>query len=103
MTDIDLAKLCHKTHNEFCKAIREEVREWNDLPQEHIDTIISSIINIKDGKFETAEQAHHNYVRRKIDAGIVNKRTVVWSELSECNKTKEMIFFNIVVNNKINK
>lgn len=98
-----IARACHAAHN----AITEESINWELTTSSHKRTVYSSIEKILIGLIDTPEAAHENFVKNKINDGWeygpvysrtnkTNPRLVSFQELSEMDKLKEKVFFNIV-------
>lgn len=103
-----VAKTAHAVHLAYCKTMGLETQPvWEELTEEHKDTIISSVKQILDGDIKTVEESHDNFVKFKKSSGWVygkeysrklktSPRICEFVEMGMNDTVKEVLFFECV-------
>lgn len=101
-----IAKACHAAHNQICKNHGQHVIPWENKSKEHHKTVKNSIKKILNGKINSPEEAHINFVEKKEKEGWeygpeystkkkTNPRLCDWEELEDVEREKEEMFFAV--------
>jgi len=112
---IQVGKICHEVHRAYCKEINSKTQpEWVNITNQHKEVILNSVKQILDGKINSPDESHNNFIKVKEEQGWVysekysienktNPRLVPFENLSSKDRMKEILFFTIVSSFKINK
>lgn len=103
-----IAKTCHAVHLAYCSEMLFHTQpKWDELQNEHRETIIDSVQKIVNGTIKSKEDSHNNFIKNKKKNGWIygetyslidkiNPRLIGFDDLSLEQRIKEALFFECV-------
>ena len=103
-----VARICHEANRAICQSMGDYSQPtWKEAPEWQVESTLSGIQNILDGKIASPQDAHNSWANHKLEQGWTygpvkdpvaktHPLLIPYKDLSPMDKVKDAVFFAIV-------